>query len=959
MTPSLRLVLLLLLSCAFLTACQKRTRTGQEPFPGLPADLQAVLWAESPMLYNPTNLDVDARGRIWVTEAVNYRNYNNDSTGFPHYPQGDRIVILEDSDGDGKADKSTVFVQDKDLVSPLGIAVIGKKVYVSCSPHLIVYTDEDGDDVPDGKEILLTGFGGVDHDHSLHALLGGPDGNLYFTTGNAGPHRVTDRSGWTLRSGSIYTGGSPYNTVNQGNMKSDDGKIWVGGLTLRIDPAGENMKVLAHNFRNSYEVFVDSRGDMWQNDNDDQVVTCRTSWVMEGGNAGYFSADGTRYWQADHRPWQDVFTAHWHQEDPGVMPAGDRTGAGAPTGIVLIEDAALGEAYHGMLLSADAGRNTIFSYRPEREASGFALRDRKNFITSLPADNPGYVWNDSANSFDQNKWFRPSDVAIGIDGSLFIADWYDPVVGGHLMQDTTAYGRIYRIVPKDKALLIPSVDFTTTEGQIKALKNPAVNVRFEAFTLLRKQGAKIIGQVKELVNDENPFVRYRAVWLMAQLGNQGQQEVEQLLSHKDEEIRVVALRALRQVRESILPLARRLSGDNSAAVRREVLLAISDVPYEEKRDIVLSFIQEYPAGDPWYLDALGLATSGNENDVYAQLSVDDMGKKLSPVKWPESMSRIMWRLHPSDAIAEFETRASTDTLDLTRRLEALTALAFIPETEAARAMLRLTDNPTATVREQAAYWASFRQGNDWYGLVDWRGTSLDAGYEQKLAMMKVKMSMALNDELPSYERNKNAAELARDVVGAQMLLTQVREGIFPEELLPAVEAAITENPDMGIRVQAMNYFGALSATRLSVSDVVAIAGDGARGKSVFEKSCLSCHAIHGKGGVAGPDLAEINQKFDQASLLDAIINPDAGIVFGYEPWTITMRDGSSYYGFLIADGEKTAVIRNLAGERHALEAANIVSRKKEDGSVMPEPADLGMQPSDVADVAAYLMSLRK
>lgn len=912
------------------------------------------------MLYNPTNLDVDARGRIWVTEAVNYRNYNNDSTDFPHYPQGDRIVIMEDSDDDGKADKSTVFVQDKDLVSPLGIAVIGKKVYVSCSPHLIVYTDEDGDDMPDNKEILLTGFGGLDHDHSLHALVGGPDGNLYFTTGNAGPHRVTDRSGWTLRSGSIYTGGSPYNMVNQGNMKSDDGKIWVGGLTLRINPIGENMKVLAHNFRNSYEVFVDSRGDMWQNDNDDQVVTCKTSWVVEGGNAGYFSTDGTRYWQADHRPWQDVFTAHWHQEDPGVMPAGDRTGAGAPTGIVVIEDDALGEAYRGMVLSADAGRNTIFSYRADRETSGFALRDRQNLITSLAADNPGYVWNDSANSIDANKWFRPSDVTVGIDGSLFIADWYDPVVGGHLMKDTAAYGRIYRIVPRKKVLKSPVVNFSTTEGQIEALKNPAVNVRFEAFTLLRKKDAAIINQVRELLQDENPYVRYRAIWLMAHLGDQGQQEVEGLLSNMDEDIRVVALRALRQVRESILPIAQQLSRDNSAAVRREMLIAISDVPYEEKRDLLLSLIEGYPVGDSWYLNAIGSSATGNENDVYDQLTLNDEGKRISPVSWPESLSHIMWRLHPSDAVADFETRTSTDTLDLRKRLEALTALAFIPEAEAARAMIRLTRNPTSTVREQAAYWASFRQSNDWFGVIDWQKTSLDAGYEQKLAWMKVKMGMALNDELPAYERNKNAADLARDVVGAQMLLTRVREGTFPEELLPTVEASIAENPDMGIRVQAMNHFGgASSGTRLLVSDVVAIAGDGTRGKSVFEKSCLSCHALRGRGGAAGPDLAEINQKFDQVSLLDAIINPDEGIVFGYEPWTITMRDGSAYYGFLIGDGEKTAVIRDLAGERHTLQAADIASRKKEDGSVMPEPADLGMQPSDVADVAAYLMSLRK
>jgi len=130
------------------------------------------------LFYNPTNMDVDSKGRIWITEAVNYRNYNNDSAKFFHHKQGDRVMILEDTDQDGKADTSKVFVEDKDLVSPLGIAVLGNRIFVSCSPNLIVYTDEDGDDVPDKKEIFLTGFGGKDHDHSLHAVVGGPDGNL-------------------------------------------------------------------------------------------------------------------------------------------------------------------------------------------------------------------------------------------------------------------------------------------------------------------------------------------------------------------------------------------------------------------------------------------------------------------------------------------------------------------------------------------------------------------------------------------------------------------------------------------------------------------------------------------------------------------------------------------------------------------------------------------------------------
>src|ERR1044072_4306267 len=88
----------------------------------LPNDLEASLWAESPMLYNPTNMDVDSKGRIWIKEAGKYRNYNNDSTKFLHPPLGHRVMILEDTDQDGKADTSKVFVQDRDLLSPVGIA---------------------------------------------------------------------------------------------------------------------------------------------------------------------------------------------------------------------------------------------------------------------------------------------------------------------------------------------------------------------------------------------------------------------------------------------------------------------------------------------------------------------------------------------------------------------------------------------------------------------------------------------------------------------------------------------------------------------------------------------------------------------------------------------------------------------------------------------------------------------
>ncbi len=951
--------LVILVVICFACKPDKRGEVEKKPDLFLPEDLEATLWAESPLFYNPTNIDVDARGRIWVTEAVNYRNYNNDSTKVLHHEKGDRVVILEDTNGDGKADDSKVFVQDRDLVSPLGIAVIGNKVFVSCSPHLIVYTDTDGDDKPDSKEILLTGFGGKDHDHSLHAVIGGPDGKLYFITGNAGPHIVKDKSGWTLRSGSIYTGGSPFNLKNQGNMKSDDGNVWVGGLALRMDMQGRGLKVLAHNFRNAYELAIDSRGDLWQNDNDDQVVACRTSWLMEGGNAGYFSTDGTRTWQADQRPWQDVFTAHWHQDDPGVMPAGDKTGAGAPTGIVVNEGDALGKKYRGLLLSADAGRNVIFGYHPQRLNSGYDLGARTNFITSLQEDNPGYVWNDSSDHKAKDKWFRPSDVAIGTDGAIYVADWYDPIVGGHQMQDATGYGRIYRITPKGKSLIQPSIDIGAVKGQLAALKSPAINVRYTAFEKLKSQGPSIIDKVRPLLQDENPYHQARAIWLLSYLGAEGRAEVERMLSYQEEDIRLVAFRALRQTTSEILPYAEKLAADPSPFVRREVIIALHDLPFQKAKPVLLSMLDRYDGHDRWYLEALGFALSGHESEIFPELIKRLNPKGLGPEEWDEKLVSLAWRLHPVSAVDDLKARAGASSLPEAERSRALTTLAFIHSRSAAEAMITLSKSENKEVAEQATYWLTFRQSNDWYSLLDWSKTGINAALEQKVNAMKVKRGRILDALMPLDEKKWNAQDMAKDPIGGQMLLGLVAEKKLPEPLVPVVEALLIENPDRSVRIQASLYFKKPgSDISFSIPSIMKMNKDALTGKSIFSTSCATCHRVHGAGMEVGPELSLIRTKFDREGLLDAIINPSAGIVFGYESWTIALNDGQSFFGFLVAEGDQTVIIKDLTGAKHTIPKDRISSRKKLDKSLMPEPFALGLSEQDLAHVSEYLMTLK-
>ena len=920
----------------------------------LPNDLEATLWAESPRFYNPTNMDVDVKGRIWITEAVNYRNFNNDSSKFLHHENGDRVMILEDSNGDGKADTSKVFVQDKDLISPLGIAVIGNKVIVSCSPNLIVYTDENGDDVPDKKEILLTGFGGKDHDHSLHAVFAGPDGNWYFNAGNAGPHIVKDKAGWTLRAGSMYSGGSPYNKKNQGNEKSDDGKVWVGGLALRIKPDGTGLKVMGHNFRNSYEVVPDSYGNLWQNDNDDQVVTCRTTWVMEGGNAGYFSSDGTRSWQGDQRPGQDIFRAHWHQDDPGVMPAGDRSGAGSPTGVTINEGDALGKEYLGLLLSADAGRNIIFGYHPSPKQSGYDIGNREIFISSLSDDNANYVWNDTTHKSNKEKWFRPSDVTIGTDGAIYIADWYDPLVGGHQMQDSIGYGRIYRIAPKNKKLVAPEIDLNTIEGQLLAFKNPAINVRNQGFQKLKQSGEATVDAVKPLLSDANPYIKARAIWLLSQLGEKGKAEVEKLLGDANEQFRATAYRALRQTVADILPYAQKMAGDNSPFMRREVAVSLRDLPYEKTKPILLELIKKYDGEDRWYLETLGSSLQGHEPDIYPEL-VKMFGEGKPATQWNKQMIGFAWRLHPAEAVKDLSLRAADSSLSEGDRQEALTALSFVNDKAAANSMLALSKSNIRDVSEAALYWLSFRQSNDWYKLLDWSKISVNTGYERKLAQMKVKQQIMLDKQQSIDERRSKAGQMAMDSVGGQMLIGLAADKKLPVALLPFIQEKIFQNPDAAIRMQASNYFKRPGTDKTyAVQNILKLKADVAKGKTVFASRCASCHKLGNEGNAIGPDLTSIGKKFDSPALLDAIINPSAAIVFGYEQWLVNTKDGASIYGFLISENKHTIVIRDIAGQKHIIEVIKIASKKKQNKSLMPDPVSNGLTEKDLADIVGFL-----
>ena len=298
-----------LVACIALSA----TAAGAaEPLDGFTAGpgLEAALYAGDEEISSPVSIDVDDRGRVWVFETENYRKITRST--------GDRILILEDTNGDGHADLQKLFYEGTDINGGSGICVLGNRVIVSAPDRILMLIDTDGDDKSDTRNILFQApvtekWSKVgQHDHALHSFQFGPDGRLYFNFGDA-THELRDADNEVIVDIHGYPVAAAAGFLRSGRQPGVYAKEqFMGGMALRCELDGSNVEVLGHNFRNNWEVTADSFGSLWQSDNDNGSSSCRLNFAMEYGNFGYLDEmSGAVYTESRTNMSPDIKRSMW------------------------------------------------------------------------------------------------------------------------------------------------------------------------------------------------------------------------------------------------------------------------------------------------------------------------------------------------------------------------------------------------------------------------------------------------------------------------------------------------------------------------------------------------------------------------------------------------------------------------------------------------------------------------
>ena len=911
------------------------------------------LAASEPLVKDPIAFEWGADGKLWVVEMGDYP-LGADGKGKP----GGVVRFLEDTDGDGRYDKQTTFLNG--LGFPTGVMPWGAGVLVACAPDIFYAEDRDGDGKADHREVLFTGFGQGNQQHRLNGFELGLDGWIYGANGDS------DGSVRSLKTGKVtpISGRDFRFRPDTGDFEAESGRTQFG---RRRDDWGH---WFGNNNPNWGWHYVLANQDVRRNS---QYAPPDPKQTLEPATRVYpISRTEPRF------------------NDPGM--ANHVTSANSPT---PYRDELFGPEFASSLFVSEPVHNLV--HRMVLEAQGVTFRGRRG---------P----NDASREFlaSSDNWFRPVMLKTGPDGALWIADMYRAVIEHPEwipddwekrldLRAGSEQGRIYRVYPLNKKPRpIPRLDKLDTAQLVAALDSPNGWQRDTAQRLLlHKRDRAAISLLQALVvATKRPKTRVQAIWAVVDLG--GLDEPSALAGLEDPDSRV---------RESVIaavwPLVRRsrvvanalfrLADDADNHVRFQVALAMGNCD-ETAAGEALAKVARRDANDPWMRAAILSSARPHVNTLLLGLLRDNppavdnpappvaiigpllniamSGNDRTPI---ELLTRTIampagqggryapWQFATLAGLLDAKDHGN-QTLDheLEKQFEWVwSAARRVVADESA------SENERVGAAQLIGYGAR-RNTKDRDRLVDLLRPRIAVGLQQAaVAALGTTADPKLGDVLlvdwkkysPSI-RNAIFDTLLRRTPWTSSLLSALEDGcVPPAEIDPARRQQLITRRSNPFRARAEAIFSHQSQPRQAVVDAyrssLTMKGDKAAGAAIFKKLCASCHRLGNEGNEVGPDLASLNDKSPE-TLMIAILDPNRAFEAKFANFTIATVDGRVFSGLIASESATAVTLRRQDGKEDVLLRSEIEEMTTSGQSLMPEGVEKDLKTRDLADLIAFL-----